>query len=124
MDASIAAVWWAFVGFTGGDLDGRVTVKLEKEDEHWTYLRLSGKERIWFFPDPDFQVVLAREGRWVRRFVWWPSRNETWTVDFKEPRKESLPPRTWEPPFKELPVGWKADTPSETPIAPRVKRAP
>jgi hypothetical protein len=109
---------WIFVGFPVADLKAKFVIRLEKEDEHWTYLRLAEKKRSGWSLASTWHVVLAREGRWVRRI-----RKETppheFTLDFTEPQQGPIPPRAWEPPFQELPKGWKAD-----PIGPSDPPAP
>jgi hypothetical protein len=96
---------WVFAGLPVPDLRRRFAVHLEREDEHWTCLRLTAKEREGPAPDADWQVVLARQGRWVRR-LWRSGCLGELIVDFTEPIKSHLPAATWEPPFKEPPPGW------------------
>jgi hypothetical protein len=96
---------WPFLGFPMVELGKRFTLRLEKEDEHWTYIRLIPKERGWWLPDAEWQVVLARQGRWVRR-VWLCDGGDEMTLDFTPPQKGPCPPHTWDPPFKYLPAGW------------------
>jgi hypothetical protein len=117
----LVEVWWTYVGFPVPDLKERFVVRLAKEDKHWTYLRLDAKERGWF-GHSDLQVVLAKEGRWVRR-IWTKGGTGGVTVDCTEPQQGPIPPQAWEPPFQELPKGWEAD-PIGTPDPPAPKGSP
>ncbi len=105
--ALVEGLAWTALGPPLGNLGGRFTLTLEKEDDHWTYLTLNPKKKSGWLPDAEWQVVLDRKSRWVRR-VW---RKQGWadglTVDFEEPDKTPLPPEIWEPPFKKLPEGWE-----------------
>jgi hypothetical protein len=97
---------WQFLGPPAEGLGPRFVVRLEKEDDSWSYIRLDPKKGQGWFPDQEWQVVLDKQGRWVRR-AWHSSGfGGGVTVDFERPDQAPSPPGTWDPPFKQLPEGW------------------
>jgi RNA polymerase sigma factor (sigma-70 family) len=108
VDRTCEEAAWTFLGFPVRGLQKRFAIRLEKEDDHWTYLRLKEKRRKGRpRPEGDWQVVLAKKGHWVRRIVRSHDSGGVVAVDFTEPRKGKNPPSAWELPFKELPADWK-----------------
>jgi hypothetical protein len=104
----LEALTWPVFGPPLTRLEGRFVLRVEKEDDDWTYIRLEPVHQSWWLPDDEWQVVLSRKKRWLRR-VW--SRGgfpgEGLTVEFDEPQEGPLPPRTWEPLFTKPPKGWE-----------------
>jgi hypothetical protein len=101
---------WSILGPPVPVINGRFTVRLEKEDDYWTYIRLDPIGTQGWLADLEGQVVLDKKNRWLRR-VWLRTNRFLFsgeiTTDFEEPKAGHFPPETWDPPFKELPKGWK-----------------
>jgi hypothetical protein len=101
---------WPVLGPPLSAPNGRFAVRLEKEDDYWTYIRLDPIGTHWWLADLEGQVVLDKKNRWLRR-VWLRTSgfliSGEITTDFEEPKAGHFPPEIWDPPFKELPKGWK-----------------
>jgi hypothetical protein len=116
MVAFLESQLWAVLGPPSGGLEGRFTPRLEKEDGHWSYLRLEPKRRWGWLPDQGWLVALDKRDGWLRRVWCGDDLGQGTVVDFKKPDHEPQPASTWEPPFKELPKGWtRAEVPPRLP---------
>jgi hypothetical protein len=96
-------VLWPYLGPPPvSTLARRFDVRLEKEDDWWTYIRLKG-QREWL----DWQIVLERKQRWIRRIYQVQPDGNKLTVDFDTPDIGDPPADIWKPPFDKLPKGWE-----------------
>jgi hypothetical protein len=104
----LEAALWPVLGPPAEEVQRRFTPFLESEDQHWSYIRLRPRKTQGWLPDGEWQVVLHRKEGWLRR-VW--QGDSTFgrqvTVDFQRPEHGPLPPGIWDPPFRELPEGWR-----------------
>jgi hypothetical protein len=107
-DAIGETLAWSVFGPPVSALNGRFVIRLEKEDDFWSYIRLDPIRTHWWMPYSEWQVVLDRKDRWIRR-VWQHNVGGDCeiTVEFKRPERRQFQPDIWDPPFKELPEGWK-----------------
>jgi hypothetical protein len=112
---------WPVLGPPSQGLHARFVPRLEKEDAHWSCIRLQPKTRSFSLPDQEWQVVLHKRDGWVRQ-VWCSQPSGCLTVELKRPEHKPLPSSTWEPLFKDLPNGWTREEwphPSQSPAVGR-----
>jgi hypothetical protein len=86
----------------------RFRVRVEKEDAHWIYVSLERQRNSPpGFNSADRQVVLARDGYWLRREVQ-DEANLTRTVtEYMEPVPGRAARTTWQPLWDTPPEGWE-----------------
>lgn len=101
-------ILWTLFGPPIRNLGERYKVHLDKEDENWVYIRLEPKK--WSFlifesSKPTWKVIFNKKEGWLRRL--YVGEISPTQLDFFPPMPGRLPPQVWDPPFKELPPGWK-----------------